>query len=103
MPKLADDGERERRRAVVRAAIVGRFVPRIRTKPARSPAAQAADDSAGKAASENATPMRLTGTLWKLRAKLTDDEAALASADATRVKNRKVSGSIGRAGHPRAP
>ena len=38
--------------------------------PARSPAAQTAD-RAGNAASEMATPISATGTLWKLRAKLT--------------------------------
>ena len=39
--------------------------------------------------------MRLTGTLWKLRAKLTALMLPATMVDATEVKNRNVSGSIG--------
>ena len=39
--------------------------------------------------------MRLTGTLWKLRARLTVVMLPAARLDATLVKNRKVIGSIG--------
>ena len=49
----------------------------------------------GNAATENATPMRLTGTLWKFRAKLTVLMLPAASVDATAVKYRNVSGSMG--------
>ena len=61
---------------------------------ARSPAAATAD-SDGNTASENAAPMSTTGTLWKLRAKLTELTAPAPSRVATRVKNRKISGSTG--------
>ena len=37
----------------------------------------------GNAAMANATPIRLTGTLWKLRAKLTAVTLPAASVDAT--------------------
>ena len=52
-------------------------------------------ESAGKAAMANDAPMRLTGTLWKLRAKLTELTDPAASVDATEVKYRNVSGSMG--------
>ena len=65
-----------------------------RRNPGRSPAAQA-PDRVGKAASEMATPIRATGTLWKLRAKLTAETLPATRVEATLVKNRNVSGSIG--------
>ena len=65
-----------------------------RENPARSPAAHALD-RVGKAATEIATPISATGTLWKLRAKLTAETLPATSVDATLVKNRNVSGSIG--------
>ena len=40
-------------------------------------------------------PMRLTGTLWKLRAKLTELTLPAAMPDATEVKNRNVMASMG--------
>ena len=41
------------------------------------------------------TPSSATGTLWKLRAKLTERRCPPASLEATAVKNRNVIGSIG--------
>ena len=49
----------------------------------------------GKAEIANAAPIRLTGTLWKFRAKLTELTEPGASVEASAVKYRKVSGSIG--------
>ena len=62
--------------------------------PGRSPAAHELD-SPGNAASEIATPISATGTLWKFRAKLTAVTLPATRVVATRVKNRNVSGSIG--------
>jgi len=74
--------------------MVSVFLPTSRIRPVRSRAAYAAAN-AGKAAIENATPMRLTGTFMKLRARLTVVMLPAASAEATLVKNRNVIGSIG--------
>jgi hypothetical protein len=52
-------------------------------------------DKAGNTASAKATPTRLTGTDWKLRAKLTAVTDPAASPDATALKNRNVIGSTG--------
>ena len=79
---------------VVRMPIVSRFVRTRRPNAARSPAAQT-PDSDGNAASEIAIPTIATGTLWKLRAKLTAVMDPAASVEATLVKNRNVIGSIG--------
>ena len=79
---------------VVRMPIVSRFVRTRRPNAPRSPAAQT-PDSDGNAASEIAMPTSATGTLWKLRAKLTAVMDPAASVDATLVKNRNVIGSIG--------
>ena len=57
--------------STVRTAIMTRLVRTRPAKRARSPAAYVAERT-GNAATEKATPMRLTGTLWKLRAKLTE-------------------------------
>ena len=51
----------------------------------------------GKAATAKAIPTRLTGTLWKLRAKLMALMPPTTSVEATEVKKRKVSGSTGAA------
>ena len=70
-------------------------LPRTRRRnPARSPVA-ATRDITGNAATEKAMPMRLTGTLWKLRAKLTELTLPAAIPDATEVKNRNVMASMG--------
>ena len=65
-------------------------------KRARSPS-DAAVAMTGNAATAKAMPTRLTGTLWKLRAKLTALMPPTASVEATDVKKRKVSGSTGAA------
>ena len=75
-------------------AIVAALFRTWRLNPARSPAAHEAE-SVGKTASEIATPISATGTLWKFRAKLTAVTLPTTSVLATRVKNRNVSGSIG--------
>ena len=80
--------------AVVMRAMLIRFVRSTRRKPCRSSVACAVD-SAGNAANANATPMTLTGTLWKLRAKLTAVTLPAASVVATDVKKRNVIGSTG--------
>ena len=80
--------------AVEKNAMVARFVPKTRLKARRSPRAAAAD-IAGNAAIANDAPIRLTGTLWKLRAKLTELTEPGARVEARAVKYRKVSGSIG--------
>jgi hypothetical protein len=79
---------------VVNSAIRPTFRVRIRRYPARSPAA-AAVDSAGNAASAKEIPMTVTGTLWKLRAKLTELIPPTASVDARALSWRNVRGSIG--------
>ena len=56
-----------------------------RVKRGRSPS-EAAAAMTGNAATANAMPMRLTGTLWKFRAKLTALMLPAASVDATDVK-----------------
>ena len=67
------------------------LVPRTRRGRRRAQAA----DRAGNAASEIETPISATGTLWKLRAKLTAETLPATRVEATLVKNRNVSGSIG--------
>ncbi len=69
----------------VSTAMMPRVRAKTRLKAARSPAA-AATDITGKAAMANDAPMRLTGTLWKLRAKLTEltDPASRLEARATK-------------------
>ena len=74
--------------------MVARLVATRRVKRARSPSAAAADIT-GKAVTAKATPMRATGTLWKLRAKLTALMLPAAKVEATEVKKRNVSGSMG--------
>ena len=69
----------------VTTAVVSRFRPRTRMKPARSPAASAADRT-GNAAIAIETPIRLTGTDWKLRAKLTELTPPAANRVASEVK-----------------
>ncbi len=71
-----------------------RLLRTSRRNPVRSPVAWAVE-SAGKTASANATPMRLTGTLWKFLAKLTADTLPAARVVAIAVKNRNVIGSTG--------
>ena len=78
----------------VPAVIVSALVRTCCRKPAVSPDAQAAE-RIGNAASAIATPISDTGTLWKLRAKLSEVTLPAASVLATRLKNRNVSGSIG--------
>ena len=70
------------------------MVPNVRPKARRSPRANWAD-RAGKAAIANDAPMSETGTLAKLRAKLTELTDPGTRVEARAVKNRKVSGSIG--------
>ncbi len=70
---------------VVRIAITAKLIPNTRPKPRRSPDA-AAVDMIGKAEIANAAPIRLTGTLWKLRAKLTELTEPGASVEASAVK-----------------
>ena len=79
---------------IVRTVIVARFRPKVRPNVRRSPAANDADRS-GKAAIANAAPTTLTGTLAKFRAKLTELTLPGSSDEASAVKNRNVSGSIG--------
>ena len=67
---------------------------KTRRNVARSPVAAAADMS-GNAAIANEAPMRLTGTLSKFRAKLTELTLPTSNRDASDVKYRNVSGSIG--------
>ena len=55
----------------MRTTIVASVRPKTRVNARRSPSA-AATDITGKAAMAKDAPMRLTGTLWKLRAKLTE-------------------------------
>src|SRR3954451_10674767 len=71
--------------ALVITRIVARFERVRRTNSKRSPEA-ATRDSTGNAATENATPIRLTGTLWKFRAKLTELTLPAMRVDATDVK-----------------
>ncbi len=70
---------------VVRIAIRARLIPNTRLNPRRSPDATAADMT-GKAAIANEAPMRLTGTLWKFRAKLTELTEPGTSVEASAVK-----------------
>ena len=74
--------------------MVTRLVTTSRVKRARSPSAAAADIT-GNAVTAKATPMSATGTLWKLRAKLTELMLPATKVDATEVKKRNVSGSMG--------
>ncbi len=61
-----------------------RLIPKTRLKPRRSPVA-AAVDMTGKAAIANEAPIRLTGTLAKFRAKLTELTEPGVSDDASAV------------------
>ena len=79
---------------IVSTPIDSVFIRTIRANVRLSPAEYAVA-SMGKAASENATPNRLTGTLWKFRARLTEVMLPATRVDATLVKNRNVSGSMG--------
>ena len=89
-----DDREPDRREDRQRRRSSAAFCGRAAGTPGRSPAAQA-PDRVGNAASEMATPISATGTLWKLRAKLTAETLPATRVEATLVKNRNVSGSIG--------
>ena len=93
---MADSAMTKRTTAptTVMTVIERRVVPKVRPKARRSPGANCAD-RAGKAAIANEAPIRLTGTLAKLRAKLTELTDAGTRVEANAVKNRKVSGSIG--------
>ncbi len=73
---------------------MARVVRKVRMKAGRSPATAAAERS-GNAAIAKDAPNRLTGTLWKLWAKLIELTEPGSRLDASAVKYRNVSGCTG--------